>query len=176
MLICGYLARTEIAAQQFFHAGGVKAALGSNSRQNAWTPHIVGVNKISSKQIFYNLILQAFAAGQPNEPVGVEGVGCPLDAVEAELDAVFHAGLGHTGFELLRISEAAEFSHSIGLPVYALLRGIGIELEGFPANLRSRPAQQRQRFFQASLADETPRTDDIRDHFDNDFVFHGHTY
>jgi hypothetical protein len=56
-LIGGYLACAEIAAQQFLHAGGVEAALCSDSRQDAWAPHIFGIDKISSKQIFYNRIL-----------------------------------------------------------------------------------------------------------------------
>ena len=117
--------------------------------------------EITPEQRLHHLVLAARKAGVSDQPVGVEAVGGPPDAVEGEGDALGAAGFGDGPIDLARPLGPAEFERQIVVPRHAFRRHGGVELERPPGDRNRVAGARRQGRLQPALADEAPRADDV---------------
>jgi hypothetical protein len=80
-------------------------------------------------------ILTALLPCEPDEAMGVEGIRCPGDPIERELDPVSLAGFGHLLFNPVQSLRTAEFRLEVRAPIHAALRHRRIQLERAPPHL-----------------------------------------
>ena len=105
--------------------------------------------------------------------VGNQAMRCarvrrPLHAVEGEADALLLPQRGHVAIERGG-PVRPELAGSVDRALHALRRHAGIELEGQPADgRRESEARFVERALEAALADEAPRTDDVREDVDGE--------
>ena len=105
--------------------------------------------------------------------VGDQAMRCarvrrPPHAVEGEADALLLPQRGHVAIERGG-PVRPELAGAVERALHALRRHAGIELEGQPAD-RRRESEARfvERALEAALADEAPRTDDVREDVDGE--------
>ncbi len=103
---------------------------------------------------------------EPDEPVGVEGVGRALHLVEGEGNAGRLAGVDDRLVDALRVGAAAEFGGEIIGARHAAGGHVGVELEGPPGDVGGKARALRQRGFEPALADEAPGANDVGDDVD----------
>jgi hypothetical protein len=80
-------------------------------------------------------ILTALLPCEPDEAMGVEGIRCPGDPIERELDPVSLAGFGHLIFNPVQSLSTAEFRLEVRAPIHAAFRHRRIQLERTPPHL-----------------------------------------
>src|SRR5258708_39813799 len=98
-----------------------------------------------------------------------EGVRCTLHQVVAKFDSDLHSRRGHLCIEALRLFPTPELCRPVQSPVESLDRHLGVELERMPTDLEFFP-QDRRRFLQATLRQEAPWTNQVRNHVDDQSV------
>lgn len=124
---------------------------------------VLALGEIGPEQPFHHRILHAFLIGQPDEPVGVQGVRGPLDPIERELDAFFFPDCNHPSIEFLRPLPVSKLLRAIFSAADALLRHCRVELKGQPAHLH-RAVMSCDGLFEPSFADVAPGANHIGDH------------
>src|SRR6185437_5802805 len=107
-----------------------------------------------------------------DEPMAVERVRLAFDAIESEWNANGCACLRHASIYVVGARRAAELLLDIARAWDAIGRKIGIELEWMPAHFDAErwvgAVDLAERDFELALADEAPRTDDVRHHVDRE--------
>jgi len=97
---------------------------------------VQSLREVGPKQRLHDYILNTFLVGQPDKPVGVQGVRGPPDPVEGEMNALYFADSTQLGVEFKGSLPASELPDAIFLAADAFFRHRRIELEGEPAHFK----------------------------------------
>ena len=109
-----------------------------------------------------------------DQPVAVERIGLALHLVGGVSQAFLRRRRGDALGDALVALGRAELGGEILLARHALARNPVVEEIGPPMHLDRNVRPQRQRLFQAVLADEAPRADHVGDDVDADGLVVGH--
>ena len=105
-------------------------------------------------------------AGEPDQPVRVDGIRRAPDTVEGEIDLHRLADVGDRHVDAPDPRFAAELADQVGGAVDAFRREVRVEQERPPRQADLRARTQGDGAFELALADVAPRTPRIEDHLD----------
>ena len=90
------------AFQHGFGPLPIQASFGNNIDERLPIADIPALCEVSPKQRLHNCIRHALFLGQPDEPVGVQGVRRSFDSAKVETDAFVLSDCNHLGIEFQR--------------------------------------------------------------------------
>ena len=144
----------------------IESSRGAHLDEHGPAADIASVMEISGEQRFDDGTLYALAASQPDQPMGVAGVGGPPDQFVPKDQPIRARGLRHLSVERLGALPGAELVRAVGSAVEAVLRHVGVELERPPSHLdRGFRTERCDGAVQPVLGHPAPRTDGVRDDF-----------
>ena len=104
--------------------------------------------------------------------MGVDGVGSALHPVMIEYEPLRPSCRSDLRVERLGVLPRSELSRTVGAPVHAGLRHLGVQFEGEPSDGRRDVRRECcDRMIQAPLGDPAPGADRIGDHLDGECRF-----
>ena len=145
--------------------GLVEATVGAGGGENAAVAEVLALLEVAVEQGLDHPILRIAPARVLDQPVGIDGIGRACDTVEGELDAFGFTGLLDCRKNLRYPLLGTELRHHVALPVDALGRHIGVELERPPLD-REFGGPAGVGALEAALADVAPGTDRVGDNGD----------